>query len=92
MFTQALQNLMFEIGMLLAVVGKTCMAFPQCSIQDMGGFHKRRSKVKPNYFKKQRFSSSFLARVLAKALNLVFFFFFLPVSPKISLISPFFWF
>ena len=36
MFTQALHNVMFEIGMLLAVVGKTCAAFPQCNIQDMG--------------------------------------------------------
>ena len=44
MFTQALHNVMFEISMLLAVVGKTCAAFPQCNIM-IRGFNKRRSKL-----------------------------------------------
>ena len=41
MFTQALHNLMFEIGMLLAVVGKTCAVRPfHNAAFKMWGFHK----------------------------------------------------
>ena len=49
LFTQALHNLMFEIGMLLAVVGKTCAAFPQRNIQDGVSIRGAQNYVKRNF-------------------------------------------